>query len=453
MASAPTANPLRSFLDGLLGALGLREAETPGPEASAVASEQGTLTHLTLYAAREMLAEHERGVFLRSALVAEHILRDPDLYAALTQRLETLFGLPFDVEPLDESDAAKAEAAFVKAQWSTIASRPAQREMMGYAVLLGFAIGQLVWEPGDDGELVPRLIPWLPSRVSYQEWRKAWIAHTRTGPVDVVPGTGRWVLYTPKSVNRPWMWGVIRCLVEWFLRAQSGAADASKHAEIHGLPVWLARMPNGSDTTPAGKNFLRSIRDMGRNAVVPLPRGDSDATSYDLELEAAQTDAFRIYEFLLRAAGGKFRLAILGQDLTSQNNVVGTNASSETGADTLAAIVRADAATWGECCTRQIAKPLAVYRGKPLVRVELDAEPGEDLGALATAQKTAGEAAAAWDGAGLEVDIAEHARRFGVPGKAKPKPVEPEPTTNLPPAKGTSEPDEGDAKNDDREAA
>jgi phage gp29-like protein len=312
--------------------------------------------------------------------------------------------------------------------------------MLSYAVLLGFAVGQLVWEPGDDGQLIPRLLPWPPSAVSYDEHRRTWVAHTDAGPTDIVPGSGAWVLYAPKSVNKPWLWGVIRCLVEWYLRAQNGAADASRHAEVHGLPVWLARLPSGSETSAAGRRFLSSIRNMGRNAVVPLPRGDSEATSYDLELEAAQTDAYRIYEFLLRAAGGKFRLAILGQDLTSQNNQVGTNASSETGADTLAAIVRADAVTWGECCTAQIARPLAVYRGSPPARVQLDAEPDDDFGALATALETAGRAVQAWQAAGWEVDLAAIAERFGVPGKRGEKPAPAPPTDPKKPV----ESDEGD---------
>lgn len=445
MTPTPT-DSAPSLVDRLLGALGLRRADTPGPGESATTSEPSALTTLDLAAARALLAEHERGTFLRSALVADHILRDADLYAALTQRLETLFGLPVDVEPFDESEAAQAEAEHFKALWSTIASRAAQREMAAYAVLLGFSVGQLLWEPGDDGELVPRLLPWPPSCVSFDESRRTWIAHTDRGPVDILPGTGRWVLYAPKSVNKPWIWGVIRCLIEWFIRAQNGAGDCSKHAEVHGLPVWLARIPSGSETTAAGKAFLRSIRNMGRNAVVPLPRGDTDATSYDLELEAAQTDAYRIYEFLLRTAGGKARLAILGQDLTSQNNLVGTNASSETGADTLASIVRADAVTWGECCTLQIAKPLAVFRGKPAVRVCIDAEPDKDFGAEATAVKTAGEAAQAWDAAGWEVDLPKFAERFGVPGKLKPKPVTPPPAL---PAKTDPAPAEGDDEEPD----
>lgn len=429
------------LVDRLLGAIGLRRADTAGPGESATPSEPGALTTLTLAALREMLNEHDRGVFLRSALVAELVRRDPDLYAALKQRLDGLLGLPLDVEAADESAEAEAEEEALEALWPTIASRAAQREMMHSAIMLGFAVGQLVWQPGGDGQLLPRLLPWPSSCVTYDEHERCWYAQTAEGRVLITPGSGAWVLYAPASVNRPWTWGAIRCTGESYLRAQNAAGDASKHAEVHGLPVWKAKLPSGSETSPAGKRFLSSIRNMGRNAVVPLPQGDTAQTSYDLELEAAQTDAYRIYEFLLRFAGGKFRLALLGQDLTSQNNLVGTNASSETGADTLATILRADAETWGECCTQQIVRPYAVYRGKPVSRVCIDAEPDEDFGAEATALKTAGEAAAAWKAAGWNVDLAAFAERFGVPGELAPEPETPPPAL---PAPTDPAPPEGD---------
>lgn len=443
MTTTPTTDspaPL-GLVDRLLGAIGLRRADTPGPGESATPSEPGALTTLTLQALREMLAEHDRGVFLRSALVAELVRRDPDLYAALKQRLDGLLGLPLDVEAADDSAEAEAEEEALEALWPTIAPRAAQREMMHSAVMLGFAVGQLVWAPGDDAQLVPRLLPWPSSCVTYNEYERCWYAETMTGPVLITPGTGAWVLYAPASVNRPFTWGALRCLAESYLRAQNAAGDASKHAEVHGLPVWKAKIPSGSETSPAGKRFLSSVRNMGRNAVVPLPQGDTAQTSYDLELEAAQTDAYRIYEFLLRFAAGKFRLALLGQDLTSQNNLVGTNASSETGADTLATILRADAETWGECCTAQIVRPYAVYRGKPVSRVCIDAEPDADFGADAVALRDAGDALQKWQAAGFEVDLAAYAARFGMPGKPAPKPATPAPAL---PAKTDPAPDEGD---------
>ena len=130
----------------------------------------------------------------------------------------------------------------------------------------------------------------------------------------------------------------------------------------------------------------------------------------------AKADAFRIFEWLKRTGGGSVRLAILGQDLTSQNNQVGTNASSSTGADVLTAVVEAQARGFSECMTTQVAAPRAKYLGEPLTKVRIDAEPEVDRRAGAEAAKAEAEAVQAWASAGVEVDLVKHAERAGMIG-------------------------------------
>lgn len=424
-----------SWVDRILGALGLRTPKTPEPGAAATPTPESVLTDVTVASLREMLNEHSRGQFMRSGLLAEYVLRDADLSGALTQRLERLLGLEQEIEPADDSEAAKKQSEDCETLWSTIASRPAQREMLAYAILMGFAIGQTVWSWDETrGELVPRLIPWPPSLCEFRAFDGQWYVHTDKGPLAITPGDGQWVLFAPRAVNSPWLWGAILCVGEWYLRAQYAAGDASKHAEVHGVPVWLAMLPSGARSTPDGKAFLTSLRNMGRNAVVPLPQGVDASTSYGLKLEQAATDAYQIFEFLLRTAGGKFRLAILGQDLTSQNNLVGTNASSEQGSTVLDSIIAADATTWSECLYRQVLQLWAAYRSRPELAPHLciDAEDEEDFGAVASALLTAGQALAAWQAAGFEVDLVAFAERFGMPGKPGKKPA-PTPATNIDP--------------------
>jgi len=422
-----------SIVDRLLGLVGITRASDPAlPAVQAEPSATSVLTDLTVASLRAMLREHDQGYFHRSALLAEQVLREPDLFGALTQRLEALFALETCVEPYDDSDAAKAEAEAVEELLGIIMPSAVQREMLSSVVLLGFAVGQLRWHWHEQlGQLVPRLYPWPSSQVEYREHEGRWYAHTNEGPALVTPGDGQWVLYAPRSLNRPQIWGVIRCVAEWYLRTQLAGGDASKSSEIHGVPVWLAELPSGSITTTVGQAFLRSIRNMGRNAVVPLAQGNDKATSYNLRLEQPATDTHKIFEFLLRTGGGKFRLAILGQDLTAQNNQVGTNASSETGAQVTRNVTASDATSWSECLQQQVFVPLAWYRGTQAIapEFEIDAEEEEDFEQVATAIKTAGEALLTWQSAGWEVDLEAFAQRFGVPGKAKPPPATPAPTT------------------------
>jgi len=434
---------VREAINGALGAIGFNRGEVrgtlrgmlsdwspsmarafgvgPTESAAAVPIIDTVVTQETVASIKLTLRDHEVGDFFRSAALANHCLRDPDIFGAINQRVLGLLGCAMSVIAADDSPGAVAMADLVRERFGSVVSRAAACDIVTSAVLLGFGVGQIV-ERWDDvlGELVPELQAWPSHAVSFNESERQWWAYTTTGRVPINPGDGQWVLYTPRSTRRPYYYGALRCIAEWFLRAQFAAGDASKHAEVHGIPVWLAELPDSQRETPNAAAFIRSIKNMGRNAVVPLPQGATKDQSYNLRLEQASTDAYRIFEFLMRTAGGKFRLAILGQDLTSQNHSVGTNASSETGREVSAEIREADAVTFAECLREQLFKPWAAYRSKvehaPLV--SFDTDTLHDAAESATAIKAMGEAAKLWVvdlGLGEEVDVAELARRARVP--------------------------------------
>ena len=162
-------------------------------------------------------------------------------------------------------------------------------------------------------------------------------------------------------------------------------------------------------------------------AAIPAPQGATPESSYDFELIEAKADAFKIFEWLKRAGGGAIRLAILGQDLTSQNNLVGTNASSSTGEGVTRAVVEAQARGLSDAFTQQVAAPRARYLGEPLTRVRIDAEPEADRKASAEASKAVAEAIAAWAAVGVTVDRLAHATAAGMKGAAEAPPAKPAP--------------------------
>lgn len=393
----------------------------PTDATAAVPIVEAVLTEETVASIRRTLREHEEGDFYRSAALALHILRDPDLFGALNQRVLGLLGCEILVSPSEDSAAADEFADLVRERFGAVVPRSAACEILNSAALLGFGVGHIV-ETWDEelSELVPRLDYWPSHAVQYDKNVRKWYALTTTGRQEITPGDGEWLLYAPRSKDRPFYFGAIRCIAEWYLRAQYAGADASKHAEVHGIPVWLAELPDSQRETPNAAAFIRSIRNMGRNAVVPLPQGATPETSYNLRLEQAKTDAYQIFEFLMRTAGGKFRLAINGQDLTGQNNKVGTNASSSTGREVSAEIREADAVTFAECLRAQLFRPWAAYRSnvKHAPLIAFDTETPEDASARAASMKALGEAASVWVvdlGLGDEVDVRELARQAKVP--------------------------------------
>lgn len=381
------------------------------------------LTHVTLDLVRVWLEEHDLGLFMQSGQLLEHVLRDADLRGAIEQRLGGLLGLPTVIEPADVRPWAKAAALADKLAtlWPRMASRAALWDVVTSAIMLGFGVAQIVqdWDAAM-GELVPRLDPWPSTHVQYRPWDDTWWAVAREGLVQITPGQG-WFLYRPRSVRRAHIWGALRCVAEWFLRSQQAASDAARYAEVRGQGVWIASVPGGDKNSSMAKRWVASIRNLGRGGVIPTPQGKDKESSFDLRIEEAKGNAFEIFDLLFRTSGSRFRLAILGQNLTSHNDKVGTNASSKTGDDIRSDIKEADAETLGDALQEQLLRPWAIYQTG---RADLapwagwDAEPEADKAEDAQTLATAATGLTVWatllGAIGRKVDLLAMAQKYGV---------------------------------------
>ena len=389
----------------------------------------------TFALARAILAEHEIGRFQLSAALARMVLRDPDLAGALTQRLLALVGSDHCIEAATSTGPGERYARDLALRFREMVPRSAELDIVRDAILLGVGVGQKVWWWREDlEEYIEVLEPWPVDSVEYDPIAGQWWALTQRGRLPISADDPGWLLYTPWSEREPYFYGAIRQIAEWYLRASNAARDYGRFIELSGQGIIKAKTPSGARRSPEYASFINSLRSLGRNAVVPLPQGKEKHESYDLELAALSADLHKVFIEMLRVAGGKLRLAILGQDLTSQNNRVGTNASSETGMRVNAAVSRADAETWGDCLHRQFIVPWATYRGRPELapRAYYDLEEERDAKGEAEAANTAADALSKWqkllaDGdTGRSVDILEAAERWGVPTTEVAPPAAPE---------------------------
>lgn len=435
---------MASFLDSTLALLGLQRLETPGPAARHLPVERDVIVAASVAQVRAWINAHDRGSFGGTAKLATLATRDADVFGALLQRLLALSGCEVEFEPANDSAVAQRWADDLKALWPRMVSGPALADLHTSAVLMGFGTGQLVWgEDPDTQEFLPHLDPWPAEACEYRTTDRRWYAQALGClALPITPGDGRWIHYTPRSVYTPHHWGALRAIGSWVLRAENASDDASRHAELHGIPVWVAELPAGGRQTADGKAFARSIRSMGRNAVVPCPQGNDKASSYNVRLESAETDAYRIFEFLTRRAAGKFRLALLGQDLTSQNEQVGTNASSSTGRAVTSDVLVADGTTRDDTLFAQLVQPWARYRGRPDLapRPRTRVRPPEDLAVVASGLSGFGAALSALRpalaGEGLELTpdtVRRLAARFGLAVRALPQAPPPALKPTVPP--------------------
>lgn len=428
-------DPLATYAAQQLDDGAVQGEPTPSTGAPpATPSEQEPLTTVTVAALRAMLDEHDRGCFTRSALLADLLRRDPDVYGALQQRLTALGAHPLCFDAADESASAIAARDELAADWPRLCPPGAQYDLATDEILLGFALAQVVWTwDADHRRLVQTVEPWPAYAVEHDRTLRRWYVLTTTaGRLPITPGDGQWLLVAPRSARAPWLWGALRPAAEWYLSNSFAASDGRRRSETTGQGVWKVKVPTGARESAEGKGFLRSFRNIGRAAAIPAPQGDTAAQSYDFDLVEAKSDAYKIFEWLKRAGGGAIRLAILGQDLTSQNQQIGSKGTSETGEGVTEAVVEAQARGLSDAFTAQVAKPRAAYLGAPLTRVRIDAEPEADRKATAEASKAEAEAVKAWADVGVAVDAVAHATAAGMKGAtakaAPPVATPPDPT-------------------------
>lgn len=391
--------------------------EQPDVEESA----QGAITDYSIDEGRNAIEAHEAGQFAASALIAEHIGRDADVQQAINQRVLALQGMPFDLESADDSDEAKEVAELTRKLWKRICPRRVLSSILRWGVLLGFCVIKVKWRFDERLKIwVPRLKAWHPANIRHDQVENTWYAQTIKGEVEIVEGTGRWIIYRPYSEDRSYMYGAIRCLPEWFLSAQFARRDANRFSEVHGLPVWVPSLPANWQSTPEGEAFVKAFLNIGSEPVIPAPKGTGPENSYSVDLKEAQSTAWAVFEFLMKLAAQKIRLCILGQDMTSSEGTSGSFAKSRVGYDVLMSIVASDAETIGEDLA-QLLRPWSQYIAGD---AELapnpiwDYDPPEDSKAVAESMNTAADAVTKWVAllgtSGEPVDVPAMARRFGM---------------------------------------
>lgn len=419
---------LRSVVDRVVG------ATVPATGTPPVTPQDGEpLSDLSVAQLRAIIRDHDRGIFARSGLLSDLVRHDADVMGALQQRLLLQGAYETKITGSDGSDSDLS--------WESICPPSVAVDLWTDAVLLGFGLAQVVWRTSPDRPdvLLPRLHSVHPSAVEWSETEAQWYVSTTRGRIPIRPGDGQWVLYAPRSDRAPWRWGALAAVGEWYLSDSFAAADGRRRSEVVGQGIWKAKLPAGGAQTPDGKSFVSKLRTLGRGGVIPIPQGSTPESSYDVELVEAAGDLHAIFEWLMRTGGGRIRLAILGQDLTSQNNTVGTNASSSTGADVLRMIVRADAKAWEACIEEQLLRPLDAYLGRTGSELSVDYDEAMDPETMARAQTETARAAMEWRAAGVAVDMEAMADSVSVPRSAPvvapvaaPAPVEaPQPTATL----------------------
>jgi phage gp29-like protein len=126
----------------------------------------------------------------------------------------------------------------------------------------------------------------------------------------VIPGEGKWVLFTPYGKKRPWSFGAWRPISRWWLMKSYAMEDAARHSELHGQGLLIGTVAKGTKE-PERKKMSRQLNQRGREASMVVEEGNSVA------LIEASANTWEMFQGIWDSANKAISVIFLGQNLST----------------------------------------------------------------------------------------------------------------------------------------
>ncbi|WP_303851232.1 DUF935 family protein [Seleniivibrio woodruffii] len=329
--------------------------------------------------------------------VFDEMLQDAHIYAKLEQLKDTVLSMQWDVKPADSKSAE--QAAFIKGCLNRLGVQGLLQDVLS-AVEYGFSVTEIVWELKDGN--------WVPVRSLGR--RADRFAFSPDGELSLMDGSVaapleeqyKFIVHrnSPKDEN-PYGTPVLsKCYWPWMFK-KAGFRYWLTVAEKYGVPTVLALFESSDDdeSRERARELAENLYNIQNDAAVALANVDSVQV---LETKGSSAD----FSSLVQVCNTEISKAITGEVLTSD--------TGSTGSYSLAAQHQATLERKG----RKIARAAAETITATLVNWMWELNFG---GACGAEFVLAAQAEASWDVVkdakemGMNVDLEEVARRFGIP--------------------------------------
>jgi phage gp29-like protein len=300
-----------------------------------------TLSSWSLESVKAALDSHETGDFGSSAMLADAMLRDPQVFSSLSTRVSALSsraGLPFSLEPSTGVDDRRAEsvAKRIDALWWTSCPEAELAAIDRDAIMLGVAVGRVSWSLSAS-EWVPIVRRFRPHGLYWDEFEKVYMYRTADGEtVEVTPGRGGWLLHAPFGGDS-WMMGAVRPLGNTWLTRAFARRDRWRYSEKHGLPLLTIKEPfSGADniegalgSAAAGVgDFYAQFRNLRPSSVIRLPQStDKDTPGWEAAYLEPKGTSSAVFKESLDDTRREIVAALLGRDPEMSSSIGGDGVS------------------------------------------------------------------------------------------------------------------------------
>jgi Protein of unknown function (DUF935) len=375
---------------------------------------------------KEIIRGLDAGLIYEAALLVEQMLWNPRLRGVLETRLNGLMSTAIRWEPARDTPAARRAAQAIVEDWPQIADQPTRKQFHEWGLMLGICPAQKVWyRCGSTGREIPRLQVFHPQWLHWNWTRRTYGIQTQEAGIVEAPSpsltTGDdpivdpWVFHEPFG-QHSWRRGLVHAAWYAWLGHEWSARDQSRASEKLGIGILKARYPFGTAKTDETRQFIRGLRNVNSEGVVPCGE-TQDGRKYDAEpLEFTGSG----FDMILRTKDSKavdLAVLFLGHNLTTEakgGSYAAANIGDLIRGDIKAFDAYAEAATY----RRQVLSPWAERNFgdpdlAPIAVYETD-PPAVNLTAAQTLQQLS-QAAASLAKNNPDVDLGALFDRFRVP--------------------------------------
>lgn len=219
----------------------------------------------------------------------------------------------------------------------------------------------------------PSLVAWDPRwlRAQWSPCGVTWHLTTAQGEIEIHPGGGEWLLFTPYRRHNPWELGAWKSLVLAFIMMRDATFDRARHVEML-APVRVGVCPQDSDE-PQRVKFAQQIRAMMRFPWFTLPPG------FDYKVVESESRVAEIYQHMGDAAKSDVMVKLTGNEVMVQGSA--GFSKSDFQARVSASLRQFYAKAWSDCARVQGMSWWTLDNYGPafaIPRVEYNTDPPED---------------------------------------------------------------------------
>jgi len=293
------------------------------------------------------VARLENGQFRDAAIMADQLWRDDRFYGVMRKRLDALESVPRIVQPADDRAISKRVAANLggvddlPGRWDAQFPAPVLEDLIGWGILMGIGIGELIWRTDDEEDWVDvapgtqyrngkrlrwtsRLKVWNPQWLRWDWSIFRYRLMTAQGEITLPDITenprsdGKWILWCPYGYTDAFKKGAVRSLARLITKRQWTDRDWSRQNEKNGLAIDKAIVPAEAPEDVKNEYFEKVANRNGESAVMCEQSIDPKVGKFDLDLVEAKAQTWQGFKASKEDVNNDLAIALLGHNLSTE---------------------------------------------------------------------------------------------------------------------------------------